>query len=70
MNPCTQPSKPAPAWQPQTFERFRDDVHESSWLAKDASPDTTAPRAALLKRLEEVATKEWLTVLRESVNPN
>jgi len=33
-------------------------------LAKDDSPDMSAPRAALLKRLEEVATKEWLTVLR------
>jgi hypothetical protein len=29
------------------------------------SPDMSAPRAALLKRLEEVATKDWLTVLRE-----
>ena len=35
-------------------------------LAKDDSPDMTAPRAALLKRLEEVATKEWLEVLREA----
>jgi len=35
-------------------------------LAKDASPDMSAPRASLLKRLEEVATKEWLAVLRES----
>jgi hypothetical protein len=35
-------------------------------LAKDNSPDMSAPRAALLKRLEEVAKKEWLTVLRES----
>jgi hypothetical protein len=26
-----------------------------------------APHAALLKRLEEVATKEWLAVLRESM---
>ena len=33
-------------------------------LAKDGSPDMSAPRAALLKRLEEVATKEWLVVLR------
>ena len=65
MIPCTQPSNPAPALQPQTFERFRDDVHESSWLAKDDSPDMSAPRAALLKRLEEVATKEWLAVLLE-----
>jgi|GEM_PF-1308540 len=30
------------------------------------SPDMSAPRAALLKRLEEVATKDWLAVLRES----
>jgi len=30
------------------------------------SPDMSAPRAALLKRLEEVATREWLAVLRES----
>ena len=34
-------------------------------LAKDDSPDMGAPRAALLKRLEEVATKNWLMVLRE-----
>jgi hypothetical protein len=66
MNPCTQPFNPAPALQPHTFERFRDDVHESSWLAKDESPDMSAPRAALLKRLDEVATKDWLAVLRES----
>ena len=39
-------------------------------LGKDDSPAMSAPRAALLKRLEEVATKDWLTVLRESVNPN
>jgi hypothetical protein len=66
MNPCTQPFNPAPALQPQTFERFRDDVYESSWLAKDDSPAMSAPRAALMKRLEEVATKDWLAVLRES----
>lgn len=30
------------------------------------SPDMSAPRAALMKRLEEVATKAWLAVLRES----
>ena len=35
-------------------------------LAKDDSPDMSAPHAALLKRLEEVATKDWLAVLRES----
>ena len=35
-------------------------------LAKDDSPDMSAPRAALLKRLEEVASKEWLAVLGES----
>ena len=34
-------------------------------LAKDDSPDMSAARAALLKRLEEVATKDWLAVLRE-----
>ena len=34
-------------------------------LAKDDSADMIAPRAALMKRLEEVATKEWLAVLRE-----
>ncbi len=34
-------------------------------LAKADSPDMSAPRAALLKRLEEVASKEWLAVLRE-----
>lgn len=32
-------------------------------LTKHDSPDMSAPRAALLKRLEEVATKDWLTVL-------
>ncbi|MBX7209689.1 MAG: TIR domain-containing protein [Verrucomicrobiaceae bacterium] len=35
-------------------------------LAKDDSPDMSAPHADLLKRLEEVATQEWLEVLRES----
>lgn len=35
-------------------------------LAKDDSPDMSAPRATLMKRLEEVAAKEWLAVLRES----
>jgi hypothetical protein len=34
-------------------------------LAKDDSPDMSTPRAALLKRLVEVATKDWLSVLRE-----
>jgi hypothetical protein len=36
-------------------------------LAKDTSPDISTPRAALLKRLEEVASKEWMAVLRESM---
>jgi hypothetical protein len=35
-------------------------------LAKDDRPDMSAPRASLMKRLEEVASKEWLAVLRES----
>ena len=35
-------------------------------LAKDNSPDRSAPRAALLKRLEEVASKDWMAMLRES----
>jgi hypothetical protein len=35
-------------------------------LAKDDSPAKTAPRAALLKRLEKAATHEWLAVLRGS----
>jgi hypothetical protein len=35
-------------------------------LAQDDSPDMSAPRAALLKRLEDVATKDWLAVLREN----
>jgi len=35
-------------------------------LVKDDSSDMSAPRAALLKRLEEVATKDWLAVLREA----
>jgi len=39
-------------------------------LAKDDSPDMSAPRAALMKRLEEVATQEGLVVLRESVPVN
>jgi hypothetical protein len=34
-------------------------------LAKDDSPDMSAPRQALLKRLDEVATQDWLAVLRE-----
>ena len=34
-------------------------------LAKDDNPDMSAPREALMKRLEEVATKEWLAVPRE-----
>lgn len=34
-------------------------------LAKDDNPDMSAPRAALLKRLEEVATKEWLETMKE-----
>lgn len=34
-------------------------------LAKDDSPDMSAPRAALLKRLGEVGARDWLTVLRE-----
>ncbi len=37
-------------------------------LAKDDSPDMSAPRAALPKRLEELAPKEWLEVLRESTD--
>ena len=36
-------------------------------LAKDDSPDMSAPLAALLKRLEEVAAPEWLAVLRVSI---
>jgi len=35
-------------------------------LAKDESAEMGGPRAALMKRLEEVAAKEWLAVLRES----
>ena len=35
-------------------------------LAKDDGPDMSAPRAVLLKRLEAVATPEWLAVLRET----
>jgi hypothetical protein len=34
-------------------------------LAKNDSPAMSAPRAALLKRLEEVAAKEWLEVMKE-----
>ena len=39
-------------------------------LAKDTSPDMNAPRAALLKRVEEVATAKWLVVLREGKSPS
>ena len=39
-------------------------------LTKHDSPDISAPRAALLKRLEDVAEEERLAVLRESVNRN
>jgi hypothetical protein len=35
-------------------------------LAKDDSSDMSTPRAALLKRLDEVATKDWLAALREA----
>jgi hypothetical protein len=35
-------------------------------LAKNDSPGMSAPRAALLKRLDEVLMTEWLAVLRES----
>lgn len=35
-------------------------------LAKDDSPDINAPPAALQQRLEEMAMKEWLAVLRET----
>lgn len=35
-------------------------------LVKDDSPGMSAPRAALMNRLEDVATKEWLAVLRET----
>ena len=35
-------------------------------LAKDDSPDMSATRSALLKRLEEVAMKDWLAVMRET----
>lgn len=36
-------------------------------LAKDNSPDMSAPRtrAVLLIRLKEVATREWMAVLKE-----
>ena len=37
-------------------------------LAKDDSPDMEAPREALLQRLNELASKEWLEVLRESTS--
>ncbi len=35
-------------------------------LAKDENAAMNEPRAALMKKLEEVATKEWLAVLREA----
>ena len=34
-------------------------------LVKDDSAEMSDPRAALLKRLDEVAKPEWLAVLRE-----
>jgi hypothetical protein len=34
-------------------------------LAKDESVEMKEPRAALMKKLEEVATAEWLAVLRD-----
>ena len=36
-------------------------------LAKGDSPDLSALRSVLLKRLEEVAAKEWLGVLGQTV---
>ena len=35
-------------------------------LAKGDSPDMSAPRAGLLKRLEEVSMQDWLAVMEES----
>ena len=35
-------------------------------LAKDEDVAMNEPRAAMMKKLEEVATKDWLTVLRET----
>jgi hypothetical protein len=35
-------------------------IGEIQSLAKDDSPDMSAPRDALMKRLEEEARKEWL----------
>jgi len=35
-------------------------------LLKDEGAEMNEPRAALIKKLEEVATKEWLAVLRET----
>jgi hypothetical protein len=37
-------------------------------LANDDSADMNAPCAALLKRLEDVVTKEWLVVLGEKAS--
>ena len=53
-----QPGGEAPGWPVDGKVRLM------QTFAKDDSPDMSAPRAALLKRLEEVATKEWLAVLR------
>jgi hypothetical protein len=39
-------------------------------LAKDDSPNMSSPRAALLKRLDEVATRDWMAVLREGNQPS
>ena len=37
-------------------------------LAKDDSPDMKAPREAVRQCLNELASKEWLEVLRESTS--
>jgi hypothetical protein len=36
----------------------------------DDNPNMSSPRAAFLKRLNEVATTDWMAVLREGNQPS
>ena len=56
------PFAPAPVTEQKLMSLMQTLVPQSGY----DSPDMSAPRAALLERLEEVATREWLAVLRES----
>lgn len=55
--------------QPQIYGHptiFQTDAEIVPVLMKDKRADMNAPRSALMKRLEEFATQDWLMVLRES----